>query len=154
MATTIRGGAKLDSAMRELAAKVEKPASVKVGFLSGATYPAGTPVAMIAAINEFGAPSRGQPPRPFMRNAVAKYSKEWPAAVAGFLKSNGYDAARALDLLGAEIAGQVRQSIVDLVSPPLAESTIRAKGFDKPLIGGGPTGGHMLGSVNHEVVEK
>ena len=149
MATTIRGGAKLDSAMRELAAKVEKPATLRVGFLENARYPDGTPVALIASLNEYGKPPT-QPPRPFFRNMIAKYSKEWPAAIAGLLKSNNYDAVRALDLAGSAIAGQLRQSIVDLLEPPLAASTIARKGHSKPLI----DTGHMLQSVDHEIVEK
>jgi hypothetical protein len=144
---TMRGGDKLDAAMRDLASKVAAPATLRVGFLENAKYPDGTSVAMIAAINEYGAPSRGQPPRPFFRRMVAAKSGEWPAAIAGLLKANGYDAVKTLDLAGAAIAGQLRQSIIDLVSPPLAASTIRRKGFDKPLI----DTGHMLQSVDHEV---
>ena len=143
---TVRGGAKLDAALRELAAKVAVPATLRVGFLENARYPDGTPVAMIAAINEYGKPP-SQPPRPFMRNAIAKYSPEWPEAIAGLLKANDLDAVKALDLAGAAIAGQIRQSIVDLTSPALAESTIQRKGHSKPLV----DTGHMLNSVDHEV---
>ena len=144
---TVRGGEKLEAALRDLSRKVAKPASVKVGFLAKSTYPDGTPVAMIAAINEYGAPSRGQPPRPFFRRMIAAKQGEWPVAVAGLLKANDLDAARALDLAGAAIAGQLRQSIRDLTDPPLAASTIRRKGFEKPLI----DRGHMLNSVDHEM---
>ena len=50
-------------------------------------------------------------------------------------------------LAGEAIAGQLRQSIVDTNSPALAESTIRRKGFSKPLV----DTGHMLQSVDYEV---
>ena len=143
----VSGGKKLERAMAALSRKVAKPATLRVGFLEKATYPNGTPVAIIAAINEFGAPSRGQPPRPFFRNMIAAKSGEWPEAIAGLLKANDLDAAKTLDLAGAAIAGQLRQSIVDLVSPPLAASTIRRKGHSKPLV----DTGHMLKSVDHEV---
>lgn len=143
---TVRGGAKLDAALRELAAKVAVPATLRVGFLENARYPDGTPVAMIAAINEYGRPPT-QPPRPFFRNMIRDKQGEWPKAIADLLKANDLDAVKALDLAGAAIAGQLRQSIVDLVSPALAASTIRRKGFDKPLI----DTGHMLNSVDHEV---
>jgi hypothetical protein len=59
---------------------------------------------------------------------------EWPAAIAGLLRANDMDAEKVLNLAGATIEGQLKQSIVDLVSPPLAASTIARKGFDKPLI--------------------
>ena len=143
---TVRGGAKLDAALRELAAKVAVPATLRVGFLENARYPDGTPVAMIAAINEYGRPPT-QPPRPFFRNMIRDKQGEWPKAIVDLLKANDLDAVKALDLAGAAIAGQLRQSIVDLVSSALAASTIRRKGFDKPLI----DTGHMLNSVDHEV---
>ncbi len=144
---TISGGQKLEAALRDMAAKVAVPATVRIGFLENARYPDGTPVAMIAAIQEFGAPSRGIPPRPFFRNAIAKYSPEWPAAIAGLLEANNLDAVRTLDQAGAAIAGQIRQSIVDITEPPLAASTIQRKGSSKLLV----DTGHLLNSVDHEV---
>jgi hypothetical protein len=130
---TLKGGAKFERAMAELARKIEKPATLRVGFLEGATYPDGTPVAMIAAINEYGRPPV-QPPRPFFRRMIDAKKGEWPAAIAGLLRSTDMDAEKTLNLAGAAIEGQLKQSIVDLVSPPLAQSTIDRKGFDKPLI--------------------
>ena len=143
---TIRGGQKLDAALRGLAEKVAVPATVRIGFLENAKYPDGTPVAMIAAINEYGRPPL-QPPRPFFRRMISKYSGEWPEAIGNLLKANDLDAVKTLDQAGAAIAGQLRQSIVDLVSPPLAPSTIAKKGHDKPLVDSGV----MLQSVDHEV---
>jgi hypothetical protein len=144
---TIRGGEKFEAAMADLARRLGRPATLKVGFLGNATYPDGKPVAMIAAINEYGAPSRGQPPRPFFRRMINAKQGEWPAAIAGVLQAQGNDVEKALDIAGAAIAGQLRQSIVDLVDPPLAPSTIARKGHDKPLV----DTSHMLKSVDHEV---
>jgi hypothetical protein len=143
----VKGGDKLPKALAELGKMVTKAAKLRVGFLEKARYPDGTPVAMIAAINEYGAPSRGQPPRPFFRRMISAKQNEWAPAIADLLKSNGMDAEKALELAGAAIAGQLRQSITDLVDPPLAPSTIAKKGFDKPLI----DTGQMLSSVDHEV---
>lgn len=144
---TLTGGQKLEEKLRELAKNVSKKATLRVGFLEKAKYPDGKPVAMIAVIQDFGAPSRGIPPRPFFRNMIAKYSKEWPWAIAQLLKDNDLDAEKALDLAGFAIAGQLRQSIQDTNSPPLAQSTIQRKGFSKPLI----DTGHMYNSVDHDV---
>lgn len=144
---TLRGGKEFENALRKLAKNIARPASVKVGFLEKSKYPDGTPVAMIAAINEYGAPSRAQPPRPFFRRMIADKQGEWPEAIAKLLRANDLDAVKTLDLAGAAIAGQLRQSIRDLRDPPLAPSTIRRKGFSKPLI----DTGFMLGSVDHEV---
>ena len=144
---TISGGANLQKAMIEMAAQVAKPAKMRVGFLENATYPDGKYVAMIAAIQEFGAPSVGIPPRPFFRNMIAKKSKEWPLAIKTTLVRSNYDAEKALDIVGAAIAGQLRQSVIDTNAPPLAPATIRRKGFAKPLIDTSV----MINSIDHEV---
>lgn len=141
------GGAAFEAKLRELAAKVSRPATLRVGFLENARYPDGTPVAMIAAVHNWGAPSRNIPPRPFFSNMIKAKSSEWPAAIGGLLQRNDWDAAVALDVAGAAIAGQLRQSITDFYGVPLKPATIARKGFDKQLI----DSAHMLQSVDHEV---
>ena len=143
---TLSGGSKLEAALREMSQKVAKAASLKVGFLENAKYPDGTPVAMVAAIQDFGAPGAGIPPRPFFRNMIAAKQGEWPGAFASLLKANDLDAKLSLAQGGAAIAGQLRQSIIDTNEPPLAPSTIRRKGHAKPLV----DTGHMLASVDFE----
>lgn len=144
----ISGGNLLKAKLEEIAKASTSARSVKIGFLAGATYPNGTSVAMIAAIQDFGAPSVGIPPRPFFRNMIAAKRPEWPAAMGALLKANNYNAAKTLDQTGFAIAGQLRQSIQQTNAPPLAKSTIRRKGFDKPLI----DTGHLFNSVDHEVI--
>lgn len=146
----IRGGEGVTKILAEISEKVSRPAGLRVGFLEDATYPDGKPVGMIAMIQEFGAPAVGIPPRPFFRNAVAKYGPEWPEAFGKLLVANGYDVAKTMDQMGFAIAGQIRQSIVDTNSPALAPSTVARKGHSKPLV----DTGHMLNSVDHEVVAK
>ena len=144
---TVKGGDKFEARLAAITAMVNNASEVRVGCLSEATYPDGTPVAMIAAIQDFGAPAAGIPPRPFFRNMIAKKSPEWPKAIRDLLKANQYDALRTLQQSGEAIAGQLRQSIVDTNDPPLAPATIRRKGFSKPLV----DTGHMLNSVNYQV---
>ena len=115
--------------------------------MEGATYPDGTSVAAVAAFNEFGVPSHGQPPRPFFRRMIAEKSDSWPDAIAANLKATDYDVELTLNRVGAGIAGQLQLSIRDLVDPILAASTIRAKGFSKPLIDTAV----MINSVQWEV---
>ena len=131
---TISGGDKLESVLRDIASKLKTGGTVRVGFLENATYPDGTSVAMIATIQEFGAPSRNIPPRPFFRRMIADKASSWPDAIAANLKATNYDVNLTLNRVGAGIAGQLQLSIRDLTDPPLAASTVRAKGFDKPLI--------------------
>lgn len=147
---TIRGGDKFETVLRDIADKLRDGGSVRVGFLEGATYPDGKPVAMIAAINEFGAPGAGIPPRPFFRNMIAEKSGEWPQAVADLVVENDYDFGKFAPLIGEAITGQLRQSIVDTNEPPNAPSTIRKKGHAKPLV----DSGHMLNSVSYEVLRR
>jgi hypothetical protein len=147
MSVTISGGDRLEAALRAMAAKVSNPGTLRVGWLENAKYPDGTSVALIAFINEYGAPSRGQPPRPAVRNMIADKRGEWPKAIGDLLKANNYDAAVTLNQAGQAIAGQLRQSIATITQPPLAPSTIKAKGFDKPWI----ETGFLLQSVDFEV---
>lgn len=146
---TLRGGEKMEAALNDLAQKMGEAKTLRVGFLENATYPNGTPVAMIAAIQNFGAPAAGIPPRPFFSNMVAEKSGEWPQAIAALLPSNDFNVTKVLSLAGAAIAGQLRESITNTNDPPLAPATIKRKGFAKPLI----DTSQMINSVDFEVVE-
>ena len=128
---------------------------VSVGFMAGATYPDGTPVAAVAFWNEFGKGVQSeegnyfQMPRPFFRQMIAKESPTWPGKMAKLAKATDYDGDKVLTLMGEDIKGALQQSINEFQSPPLASSTIEAKGFAKPLI----DTSHMLNSVTYEVKE-
>jgi len=143
----ISGGDKLAAALAKIGQNLEKAASVDIGFLADATYPDGTSVPLVAAVQEFGAPSRNIPPRPFFRTMIRGKAGEWPEAVAGLLKANDFDAAKTLGQAGEAIKGQLQQSIVDTNSPALSPVTVARKGFDKPLI----DTGHMIRSVASRV---
>ena len=126
---TISGGDGLAKALGKIAANTSKASRVDVGFMGGATYPDGTLVSFVAATQEFGAPSRGIPPRPFFRTMIAAKSPEWPDAIAGVLKSSDFDAAKALDVVGDQIAEQLKQSIIDTNSPALSPVTVMLRGM-------------------------
>lgn len=143
----ISGGDKLNAALAKIAAQLKTGGTVSVGFLSNATYPDGKPVAMVAAIQNFGAPARGIPPRPFFSNMVASRKATWPTAIENNLKLTGYNAKLTLERVGEGIAGQLRAEIVYTNDPPLAPQTVARKGFSKPLV----DTGHMLNSVDYEV---
>ena len=143
----IRGGQEFEHRMTEIARMLGTGRGVRIGFLEGATYFDGKPVALIAAIQNWGAPRAGIPARPFFSSMIRDKSPEWPAAIAGLIRDNNYDARRVLHLTGEAIAGQLRQSIRDTNEPPLAPSTIKRKGFSKPLI----EHGIMINAVDYEV---
>lgn len=126
---------------------------LKVGFIDGATYPDGTPVAMVAATNEYGRPENNQPPRPFFRNAIAEHESEWTDAIARGIRA-GHPVDQVLEVVGAQIQGDVQESIAQLMTPPLAASTIAARkskgnNSTKPLVDTKV----MIGDVNYEVSE-
>ncbi|AYO83580.1 hypothetical protein [Methylobacterium brachiatum] len=144
---TIKGGSALEKRLSELAAKVSRPANLSVGFIENSTYPDGTSVPMVAAIQEFGAPARKIPPRPYFRNMIADKSPGWGDAIAAVLEANGYDATRTMEQVGAGIKGQLQQSIVDTNAPALSPATVARKGSAKPLV----DTGQMLNSVDYKV---
>lgn len=120
----VTGGNKLAVVLASINTQLHKGELLRVGFLENATYPDGTRVAMVAAIQEFGAPRAGIPPRPFFRNMIAQHRREWPRIAADLLRQNNYDAKVVLRLMGEGISGQLRQSIVDTMTPPLSPVTL------------------------------
>lgn len=157
----------LSKKLAEIAANVSDK-SVSIGFMSGATYPNGTPVAMVAFWQEFGTKGRALgdqphsealaegerrepmlvgpiPPRPFFRRMISEHRSEWTGEVKQALIREKGNGLTALALMGETIQGELMQSILDFSSPPLAASTIRRKGFAKPLI----DTGQMLNSVTY-----
>lgn len=145
----LNGGSKMQEALKEIKRKLLNEPKLRVGFLENATYPDGTLVAMVAATQDFGSPENNIPPRPFFRNMVADKQSEWGPTLGQQLVANGYDADAALSVLGLGIKGQLQQSIRDTNEPPLKPATIKAKGFDKPLI----DTGHMINSVDYQIIK-
>ena len=156
----IEGGDKLQAYLEKLSKMVNSASSVDVGWPGGDTYPDGTPIAQVAAWNEFGTlriesdPDGGgdiisvrTPARPFFRNMVSEKSPKWGPALGALLKKNEFDAAKALGAAGEAIKGQLEQSIVDFTTPGNAPSTIARKGFDAPL----RDTKHMLQSIKSVV---
>ena len=162
---TKRGGDKLRRFLREAGKGGVK--GIKVGFFSEAKYQDGTPVAAVAAWNEFG--TKTIPERPFFRRAVA----DMEDGVTKILKAN-IDPEKMVvdrhlaDTVGAYAAGQVQESITSLREPPNAPSTIARKrkklhgkkgtGGENPLIDTGFMGSAVgwsvdNGSVNHPRAE-
>lgn len=119
---TVSGGAALKKKLAEFA-KNFSGNQVKVGFLENATYANGMSVPEVAAINNFGAPGAGIPARPFFSDMIRDKSSGWAEKGRRLLRHTNYDGDKALGLFGEGIAGQLRQAIVDTVSPPNAPVT-------------------------------
>lgn len=132
----LRGGDKLETVLKGMARKLAS-GTLRVGYLENATYPNGTSVAMVAAIQEYGAPRVGIPPRPSFRNMIAAKSPAWPGTMGKVLVASDYDARGTLDQMGAVIKDQLQQSIVATNAPPLSPVTLmlrKMKSEDQGLV--------------------
>jgi len=128
----IGGGRPLQETLRQYAKKFEDAGTLRVGFLENGNVEAdGTPVAAVAAYNEFV--TRTTPSRPFFRDAIAENTGKWAAAVAHGIQE-GRSGTDILSGVGEVMIGDIKESIETLNDPPLAPTTVERKGFDKPLI--------------------
>jgi len=124
----LSGGEGLEKKLKELSEKLTKAATVRIGFLEGSTEPDGTSTPMVAAIQEFGAVSGKKrqviPPRPYFRTMIAEKSPQWGNQLGEVLKHNDFDAAKSLALMGLGIGGQLQDSIIATMAPPLSPITL------------------------------
>ncbi|HBC7422516.1 TPA: hypothetical protein KEY88_005289 [Serratia marcescens] len=179
-------------------AKQLQSTELKVGFMAGATYPDGTSVPMVAAVQEYGGtikvPERTQdihfkmnkkgevghrfvkkkvanfvqtvtvpahtvqiPSRPFFRNAIAQNKAKWQQTLVKGLLA-GKSVTQVLDVLGAQIQGDVVESIATIDTPVISNKTwnkrrtrkIMPNNSDKPLVDTKV----MINSVTYRVDEK
>jgi len=143
--------------LKNLAKRLES-SEAQVGFFESARYPDGTPVAYVAAIQEYGYPEGGIPPRSFMRSTIDERAKPWSKVVANGAKSviqGNKEIADIMETIGLLASGDMRKKISKITQPPLKESTIknrRRKGNNsvKPLV----DERIMLPSLTHVVIKK
>ncbi len=126
---------------------------VNVGVPEGKREEDGTPVAMIAAVHEFGSPSQGIPERPFLRVAVQrnrqKYVRLNRINLVKMLRGQA-TVDQALGQLGEMAKGDVQTEIRSGVFTPLKEATKKRKGSSRPLI----DTGQMVQSIAWELGDK
>ena len=127
----ITGGNKLNAFFRK--AKAAKSHDVDIGFFESAKYPDGTPVAAVAAWNEFG--TERIPERPFFRNAIRESKDELLQVLKGNVDPRTMNVdRRTAGLLGQTMVGIIQENITKLRTPPNRPATIAAKGSSNPLI--------------------
>jgi len=89
--------------------------SLQVGWFESAKYDDGTPVAGIAAQNEFGNPKLSIPPRPFLRPAVENKQDSWAGIAEQGAKAivNGKASiTQVLNAIGLKSSADIKSSIV------------------------------------------
>ena len=106
-----------------------------VGLFAGDRYPDGTEVVDVALWNHFG--TERIPERPFISFTIESKEaaiKKQIAASVSLLTSGRSTAGQQLKLIGKYVTGLIQDEIEQWSSPPNAESTVKAKGFNDPLI--------------------
>lgn len=122
----------------------------KVGWFEKSRYDdkKNTPVAFVAAQNEYGNPEKNIPARPFMRPTIFNQQKEWKRLAdqsARKILKGEYTVSQALDRIGQQAVGDIKKTISQLWYPPLSPVTIALRlerksdrktigNLDKPLI--------------------
>lgn len=102
----------------------------RVGWFSSSKYPAGQPVAYIAAIHEFGYPEGGIPPRMGLRGMVVARRAEWSEksyTLAKRVFSGKLDGYGLLMGIGLVAEGDIKKQITSVTSPKLKEATLAAR---------------------------
>ena len=133
----------------------------KVGWFEKSKYPDGTPVALVAYIQEKGYLPKNIPPRPFLRPTAINNEEDWQklsAQIAQQVIANKMTAKDGMQLLVDRAAGQVKKTISNVWQPALKEQTILRRlskrknkkvtlSLTKPLIDTGIMFGTCIGVV-------
>lgn len=141
---------------------------VKIGWFPSSRYDdeKRTPVAYIAAQNEYGNPNKNIPARPFIRPTIAQNNKKWQNIGKRGIKAvinRTSTVSNVLDSIGISIRDDIQRAITRVYSPPLKKSTIEARlarrthsgrlnktqaqSITKPLV----DTGYMLATVSYEL---
>lgn len=99
----------------------------KVGWFNSAKYEDGTPVAYVAAINEFGSPERSIPARSFMRTSIVKYRDLWAQIAKDGSKqilAGINTSTRVMQRIADQAKGNIQNTIYDIHDPVLSPITL------------------------------
>lgn len=103
----------------------------RVGFFESAHYADGTPVAYVAAIQEYG--SGPIPPRSFMRSTVAEQGYRWVEQLrqgSTAVLEGRYTAHQVIEIMAMGAAGDIGKKIASITTPPLSPVTLQARQND------------------------
>lgn len=101
---------------------------LSVGWFPSAVYEDGTPVALVAAAQEYTE-------RSFMRTTVVEQTQAWNEKLAVLLRQS----PEPLTGLGAVVQGDIQEKIASITTPPLLPDTLAARkrrgnNSEKPLV--------------------
>lgn len=152
---------KLPVILKDLEGKVGK-----VGWFEEQRYDdkENTPVAYVAAVQEYGYPPNNIPARPFMRPTVIAHHKEWKEIAEKGAKQaiiGKQTITSVMEAIGLKASGDIKKTISKVTEPPLSKRTIAARLarrsnkttlglLTKPLI----DTGYMLNSLTNVVEDE
>jgi hypothetical protein len=158
-----------DAGFRKLETRLKRLCDgphVRVGVLAiaggGDDAGDGITVAEIARLMEYGEPSASLPERSFIRKTVAAQEPQIAAMsgqLSGLVVEGKLPANRALDLLGAYVAGEIKRFVASgSVTPETGKAAQVAKNRRAGLPDNAKTAtlvdtGQLLNSIAHEVAE-
>lgn len=122
--------------------------TLKVGVLEGGESHGTLSVGEVAAFHEFGTATI--PERSFIRawyDESLERNKQAFRAVMKSVTRGEITTAQAFGQLGALFVADIQKRIVEHIPPPLADSTIKAKGSSTPLV----DTGQLKASITYEV---
>lgn len=135
---SVSGGQRIGQRLRTLSSNLSKNNHVNVGVPAAAgSYEDGTPIAVIAAVQEFGSSDGHIPERSFLRVPLRANKQTYATILEKGLPSVIQGASslyQIMNQMGARAVGDSQQAISEGIPPPNAPSTIRQKGSSTPLI--------------------
>lgn len=145
------------NALKKLLDRRKKSFEIAIGFPASKTksieYPDGTPVTMVAAVNNFGSPSQGIPTRPFMslaKDPTIKMAKPLLKKGLRMIDKGQLSNEKLANMIGVKAVSIFKNTIVKLREPPNSPVTVKLKKSDNPLI----DTGLMVNSLTYEIRDK
>lgn len=136
--TSVSGGDRIGARLRQIREDFEKNRSVLVGVPAGlGNYKDGAPIAVIAAVQEFGSGDGRVPERSFLRVPIRQnvdaFKKQWRALIPKVVRGE-ITMYQMMSQIGSQAASVSQEAIQAGIAPANAPSTIAEKGSSKPLI--------------------
>lgn len=136
--TSVAGGDRLGTKLRQIRERLQKNSGVLVGLPAGTgSYEDGAPIAVIAAVQEFGSADGRIPERSFLRVPLRQNAETfqaiWRAQVPKVVDGD-MTMHQVMSQLGARAVAVSQEAISEGIAPENAESTKKRKGSSKPLI--------------------
>lgn len=136
--TSVSGGDRLGTKLRQIRERLMKNSGVLVGLPVGTgSYEDGAPIAVIAAVHEFGSADGTIPERSFLRVPLRQNAEDfksvWRAQISKVVEGE-LSMHQVMSQLGARAVAVSQEAISEGIAPGNAESTVKRKGSSKPLI--------------------